>query len=100
MQLSLFDSLQDNFIEAQRRLNEARKHYDDTKKLRDDNCEHRVVDSKNSYFGGNYYSTNKYVYDAHGNLLASYNKNINLTTNVSGSNSVKEDQLISFLQTK
>ena len=45
-------------------------------------------------------STNKYVYDAHGNLLASYNKNINLTTNVSGSNSVKEDQLISFLQTK
>ena len=40
MQLSLFDSLQDNFIEAQRRLNEARKHYNGTKKLRDDNCEH------------------------------------------------------------
>ena len=57
MQLSLFDSLQDNFIEAQRRLDEARKHYDDTKKLRDDNCEHRVVDSKNSYFGGSYYDT-------------------------------------------
>jgi len=45
-------------------------------------------------------STNKYVYDAHGNLVASYNKAVNLTTNASGSNSVKEDQLLSFLSKK
>lgn len=45
-------------------------------------------------------STNKYIYDAHGNLLASYNKGVDLTTSLSGSTAVKGDQLLTFLKIK
>jgi hypothetical protein len=45
-------------------------------------------------------STNKYIYDVHGNLLASYNKSVDLTTNVSGTTSVKGDQLLTFLKSQ
>ena len=43
-------------------------------------------------------ATSKYICDVHGKLLASYNKSIDLTTNVSGSTSVKGDQLLTFLK--
>ena len=55
MQLSLFGSFQDNFIEAERRLNEALKHYNAAKKLRDDNCEHEHVFTNSNYYAGSYY---------------------------------------------
>ena len=44
--------------------------------------------------------TNKYIYDVHGNLLASYSKSVDLTTNVTGSTSVKGDQLLMFLKSQ
>jgi len=43
-------------------------------------------------------STNKYIYDVHGKLLASYSKSVDLTTNVTASTSVKGDQLLMFLK--
>jgi len=45
-------------------------------------------------------TTNKYIYDVHGNLLASYNKSVDLTTNMSGSTCVKGEQLLTFLKCK
>jgi YD repeat-containing protein len=39
----------------------------------------------------------QYVYDQHGKLLATYNKSTDLTTNVSGSEQLKGNQLIRFL---
>ncbi len=43
-------------------------------------------------------TTNRYLYDVNGNLLASYNKGVDLTTNPSGSISVRGDQLLTFLK--
>jgi YD repeat-containing protein len=45
-------------------------------------------------------STSKYVYDEHGRLLATYNKSVNLTISASGGQTLKEDQLQSFLPNK
>ena len=42
--------------------------------------------------------TNQYVYDQHGNLLATYNKSTDLTINVSGSEQLKGNQLMRFLK--
>ena len=39
----------------------------------------------------------QYVYDQHGKLLATYNKSTDLTTNVSGSEQLKGNQLMRFL---
>ena len=43
-------------------------------------------------------STTKYIYDAHGCLLATYNKSVDLTVSASGSVAVKGDQLLTFLK--
>ncbi len=43
-------------------------------------------------------STHKYIFDIHGNFLASYNKCVDLTTNASGSTTVQGDQLLMFLK--
>lgn len=40
--------------------------------------------------------TNKYVFDVHGTIVASYNKQTNTTT--SGSTTVREEQLLSFMK--
>ena len=40
----------------------------------------------------------RYIYDSHGSLLASYDKSVDLTTNLSGSITVKGDQLLTFLK--
>ena len=45
-------------------------------------------------------STTKYIYDAHGNFLASYIKSVDLTISASGSTTVKGDQLLTFLKSK
>lgn len=45
-------------------------------------------------------STHKYIFDIHGNFLASYNKRVDLTTNASGSTTVQGDQLLMFLKSK
>ncbi len=39
----------------------------------------------------------QYVYDQHGKLLATYNKSTDLTTNFSGSEQLKGNQLMRFL---
>ena len=39
-----------------------------------------------------------YVYDSHGNLLAIYHKNTDLTVSVSGSEQLKGNQLMRFLK--
>ena len=39
----------------------------------------------------------QYVYDHHRKLLATYNKSTDLTTNVSGSEQLKGNQLMRFL---
>lgn len=39
-----------------------------------------------------------YIYDPHGNLLATYHKSTDLTVNASGSEQLKGNQLMRFLK--
>lgn len=42
--------------------------------------------------------SSQYVFDQHGNLLATYNKSTDLTINVSGNEQLKGNQLMRFLK--